>query len=188
MIKSFFSDANDWCVGRKWLLRLLLLIFFAYIFIRLISNPDYQSIFKPINLAIHELGHFIFGVFGEFLGIAGGSILQCLVPIISMFMFYFQRDYFAIASSFGWLSTNLYEVATYIADARALELPLVSPFAGNEIIHDWNYLLEHTGLLLYDTKIAFIVRTFGFFSMLLCLTFGAWLIYNMFRSNLQPQN
>ena len=35
-------------------------------------------------------------------------------------MFWKQRDLFAIAVAFAWLGTNLFEVATYAADARTM--------------------------------------------------------------------
>lgn len=140
----------------------------------------YESIFKGLDLGIHEIGHVVFSPFGEFLAVAGGSILQCLVPIASMVMFFRQRDYFAIAFAWGWLAINLFDVATYAADARIMALPLVSPFAGgDEPIHDWNYLLSHMHLLNLDTTIAMLIRLFAVFSMLLCLILGGWLVVLM---------
>lgn len=44
-----------------------------------------------LNLGIHELGHMLFRPAGEFLCIAGGTILQLLIPIISVFMFVRQQ-------------------------------------------------------------------------------------------------
>lgn len=180
-MKFFIADAREWADGRLPFIRLLLLVYLAYVGFRHMGNPMYNSWFGGLNLGIHELGHIVFRFFGYFIMIAGGSILQCLVPIISIFMFYRQRDFFAIAVSFGWLSTNLFYVATYIADARPMCLPLVSPFGG-EVVHDWHYLLGATGLLNYDQTIAFIVRIAAAGSMLLCLVFGGWLVWRMLRS------
>jgi len=180
-MSSFFTNAHAWCAGRVPYGRALLLAYFLYIGVRHIASASYNSLFKMLNLGIHELGHFVFAFFGEFLQIAGGTILQCLVPIISMFMFYRQRDFFAIAIAFGWLSTNLFDVATYMADARDMMLPLVSPFGGEDIVHDWNYLLSALGLLEWDTRLAFLVRVAAVVSMLICLIFGGWLIGNMVK-------
>ena len=179
---SFFTDAREWCAGRVPYARALLLMYFLYIGVRHIASTGYNSLFKVLNLGIHELGHFAFAFCGEFLHIAGGTILQCLVPIISMFMFYRQRDFFAIAIAFGWLSTNLLDVATYMADARDMMLPLVSPFGGEDIVHDWNYLLSALGLLEWDMRLAFLVRIAAVVSILICLIFGAWLIGNMVQA------
>ena len=180
-MSSFFTKAREWCAGRVPYARALLLVYFLYIGVRHIASTSYNSLFKMLNLGIHELGHFVFAFFGEFLQIAGGTILQCLVPIISMFMFYRQRDFFAIAIAFGWLSTNLFDAATYMADARDMMLPLVSPFGGEDIVHDWNYLLSALGLLEWDTRLAFLLRVAAVVSMLICLIFGGWLIGNMVK-------
>ena len=141
----------------------------------------YRSIIAPLNLGIHELGHFVFSFFGRFIEIAGGTILQCLVPIIGMLNFLRQRDYFAVAICFGWLSTNFFDVATYVGDARSMSLPLVGPGMG-EIIHDWHYLLGKLHLLNYDHTIASLIRLAGVASMLVCLIFGAWLLLEMIKS------
>jgi len=181
LLTALHRDALVWCQEKRWWgWRLPFLLFFAYILVRHLASPDYQSIFKGLNLGIHELGHFVFGFLGEFMGVAGGTLLQCLVPIGSMAMFLRQRDFFAIAVCFGWLSTNLFDVATYAGDARAMELPLVSPGVG-DVIHDWNYLLGQTGLLKADQTIAFLFRAGGVLTMLVCLIAGGWLLWKMAR-------
>ena len=35
-----------------------------------------------IDLVFHEAGHPIFGVFGRFMGVLGGSLNQVLVPVV----------------------------------------------------------------------------------------------------------
>ncbi len=142
----------------------------------------YSDYFKGINLGFHEMGHMVFAPFGQFMAIAGGSLFQCLVPLLSTLMFLRQRDYFGIAFCFGWLSTNLFDVALYAGDARKLELPLVTPFkGGDEIIHDWNYLLDKLNMLQYDYVFANGLRLLAVLSTLTFFVFGSWLIYNMIQ-------
>ena len=140
----------------------------------------YQSLFGALNLGIHEAGHFIFAPFGEFLEILGGSLAQCLAPVIAMYLFYRRRDYFAIAICFGWLSTNFFGVATYAGDARSMALPLVTP-GGGPAQHDWFNLLLRLDMLMWDKTLAFIFRCAAFVSMLVCLAGGAYLIYRMIK-------
>jgi len=185
-MRGFLSGAFAWAKGRSWLLRAILLAFLFYIFIRHIGDTEYQSIFKGLNLGIHELGHFVFGILGEFIGVAGGTLAQLLAPIIGIVMFFLQEDYFAIAVAFGWLATNLFDVAAYASDARAMALPLVSPFGG-ECYHDWNYLLDKLGLLSADKTIGFLFRVLGFFSFTICFAFGGSLLYVMIRSYRKKQ-
>ena len=174
------DDAVEWSAGRNWIIRLPLLILFAYLGVSYIRNPNYWCIFSYLNLGIHELGHVITRPFGQFICVASGSIVQCLVPVISMFMFLHQRDYFAIAICFGWLSTNLFYVATYAGDARDRLLPLVSIF-GQEAEHDWYYLLDKLLWLRHDKTIAAVFRAMGIGSMVVCLIGGSWVLWLMMK-------
>ncbi|MDD5432106.1 MAG: hypothetical protein PHO70_03865 [Candidatus Omnitrophica bacterium] len=176
---EFRRDAIKWCKGKSWIWRLPFLLLFCYFLIRYWKNPEYTCILSPLTLGVHELGHFVFAFLGQFMGILGGSLLQLFAPLALAFNFYRQKDYFAIALSFGWLSTSLFDMARYVADARAMELPLVSPFGIDSVIHDWNFILNKIGLLRYDTSISFALKIFASIMMLICLLSGAWLLLKM---------
>ncbi|OQX56238.1 MAG: hypothetical protein B5M53_02420 [Candidatus Cloacimonas sp. 4484_209] len=169
-----------WCKGRNWYLRAVLLIFLIYVGCRHLFNPFYTSIFGGLNLAIHELGHLVFRFAGEFIMVAGGTILQLAVPLVSAVMFVFQQDYFAVTVCGVWLSTNLYSVAAYVGDARAQVLYLVT-VGGGEPIHDWHYLLSHLHILSWDTSIATFIRLMAFISMWGSIVVGVWMLWIMAR-------
>lgn len=164
--------------GCIWWARAPLLLWMTWVWYRHASDSDYQSLLKGLNLGIHELGHIVFG-FGESMGIAGGTILQLLAPLVAMGMFLRQRDPFAIAFAFGWLGTSFMDVAVYAGDARSMDLPLVSPFAGDEIIHDWNWMLSRLGWLSSDMTISGIFRLLGHASFAVCLVGGSWVLARM---------
>lgn len=183
------EDVKDWCAGRAWWVRFPLWAYLSYTLIRYFAGSEsYRSIFDSINLGIHELGHYLFSYFGQFLHVAGGTIAQCMAPVLSGVMFFRQRDYFAISVCLFWLGTNLAYVSVYMADARALRLPLVSPGMGvlppgdGGVLHDWNHLLGVTGLLPYDTAVATLVEVVAVGFMLAGLGLGAWLMLRMLRS------
>ena len=177
-IMTYHEAMREWCRGKIWLPRLGMLIWFAYLWVQYISDHFYFPQFSWLNFGIHELGHFVFMPLGEFMSFLGGSLSQCLVPIISIFMFYRQRDWFAMAFCFGWLSTNLYYVATYIGDARSQSMPLLSP-GGGEPRHDWAYLLGKMGLLEADQFLASLTRVMASASMLLFLGIGLYQVWLM---------
>jgi hypothetical protein len=158
--------------------RLTILLGFAYLFFTYLTNPNHYCILDPLNLCIHEGGHLIFAFCGEFLGFAGGTIIQLAAPIAGMWNFYKQDDYFSITLCFGWLATNLFNVSYYMADACSMELPLVS-LGGGESMHDWHYLFGKMGLLQQDHMIANAVWMLGFVSMLLCFFLGSWILWQM---------
>lgn len=175
MIRSFFTEAGEWARGKQWVPRGLLLLICAWIFYRHLQDPMYGGIVKGLNLAIHEIGHVMFGFLGEFIGIAGGTILQLAAPAITIWLFYRQRDFFAIAIAACWLGTSFFDVAVYAADARAGDLPLVG-LGGGDPQHDWFIMLAETDLLNHDQAIGGIFRALGIVSFLGGLLFGGWLV------------
>jgi len=180
--KDGLAEARAWAAGRMWLPRLLLLFYMTWVMFRSLGDPLYQSLFKALNLGIHELGHLVTIPLGQFISIASGSLIQCLAPVAGYFMFRRQGDWFALGVAAWWLGTNLHDVAAYAGDARSQSLTLVTPFGGGEIIHDWHYLLSHTGLLEWDHAIAAVLRLSGFLAMLGGIAWGVvtvvWMIRN----------
>lgn len=177
------SDFQEWCRGRWVLPRLLMVGWFIWMLVHQLKDPDYYSFLGGLNLGIHEFGHLLCGPMGEFVGILGGSLIQCLIPLISFWMFYRQQDYFAHAFSAVWLGSNLFGVARYMGDARKLELNLVSPFGGNgEVIHDWNYLFHKFGILQFDTTVALVVRTASALAMIAGVAWAIFVIVQIIRA------
>jgi hypothetical protein len=107
-----------------------------------------------------------------------GPLLQVAAPLVSARMFTRQPDYFAAAFCGTWLATNLYNVAAYVADARAQDLPLVS-VGGGEVTHDWSYMLGVLHLLEWDTRLAGLVRLAAFLVAWSSVAAGAWLLWEM---------
>ena len=65
-------------------------------------------------------------------------------------------------------------IATYMADARAQDLPLLTVGDSEDVIHDWNYLFGKMGVLPHDTDIAGLVRFIGWMGT---LAVTIWLIW-----------
>ena len=176
-----WEDAGRWAgEGRSWPPRALLLLVLAYFGWRHLADPEYGSLFSGITLGVHELGHLLFAPLGHWMGMAGGSLTQVLAPVALAWGFLRQRDYYAITVAGTWEGMSLSNLATYVADARAQELPLVSPFGGDPE-HDWNYLLSSVGMLRHDTQLAGWVRLAAFLTLAASLAFGAWLCVRMAR-------
>jgi hypothetical protein len=174
---GFLAEAKEWARGRQWMPRAFLLFVCAWIFYHHLQDPTYGGIVKGLNLAIHEIGHVLFGFIGEFIGIAGGTILQLAAPLIAAWLFYRQRDFFAIAIALCWLGTSFFDVAVYAADARAGDLPLVG-LGGGDPEHDWFIMLAETDLLYHDQTIGSIFRGLGIICFVAGLVFGGWLLQN----------
>ncbi len=174
------DEMTEWCRGRWWVFRVVLLVWFAYLLVRLLASPAYSPVFHALDLGIHELGHVIWSPLGEFMGFLGGSLTQCVLPLASIYMFYRQRDFFAMAFCLGWFGVNVFDVSVYVADARALALPLVSPFGGDPM-HDWHYLLGRLGILHWDRALGMLLRIGGTLSIVSFLAMGVYQVTLMMR-------
>ena len=133
-----------------------LTVFLALYGAFLAFSPDHYSVLDSLDLAIHEAGHPLFGIFGEFIGYAGGTLMQLLIPAVFLGYFWRRGDRHAATVMLWWIAQNLWNISRYVADAQTQELPLVG---GGE--HDWAYLLGELGLLRQDRLIADVVHFVG---------------------------
>ena len=124
--------------------------------------PENAYFTHLINLPIHEAGHILFRILGEFMGIAGGSLLQILIPTIFFGYFVYYKKPFSAAIVLFWIGNNFLDVYVYANDAVVMQLPLLSGLTGAEGgFHDWNYILTETGLLDKTNLIAKLLRFTG---------------------------
>ena len=153
--------------------RALVLAWVGYTGFRHLADPDYFSLISGVTFGAHEFGHLAFAPIGELLGVAGGSLMQLLVPIGAAAALAARRDWFGVAFTGCWLAISMVDLARYVAAARALELPLVSmsPDGGD---HDWNWLLDRFGLLDRDLQLAGALRRTAAVLLLCSLAAGAW--------------
>ncbi len=118
------------------------------------------------NLVVHEGGHLLFSWGGATLGLWGGTLLQWLVLFCLAVYFLVQRQQAAFAFSTFFFFENWLYTATYMADARAMILPLVTVGDPEFAEHDWNTIFTSLGMLEHDTQIAWVVRVLGWCGML----------------------
>jgi hypothetical protein len=121
---------------------LLLLLIFC-------SEPGFVFLLDHANLLFHEAGHPLVGLFSARLETYGGTIGQLVFPCALAVSFWRKGQPLGFAAGCLWFFENWFNIARYMADARALELPLVG---GGD--HDWNTILTRWDLQHYDTRIA----------------------------------
>lgn len=170
----FSSDyLGDWkpvskIAGIAWLFVYALFLLYA-----VLSAPNFLFL-DFANLAIHEAGHPLFSPFGYTMTILGGTLAELIAPLACFSYFFLKRETTGAAFCTFWFFENFLYIGTYMADARALELPLVG--SGD---HDWNILFGQWGWLRYDVSIGHTTRFLGWFGMIGVL---AWLAFRAWRS------
>jgi len=125
------------------------------------------------NLVVHEGGHNLFGWFGPTLGLWGGTLLQWLVPFLLAAYFFNQRQTAGFVFCLFFFFENWLYTATYMADARAQVLALVTTGDPEFAEHDLYWIFTSLGVLDYDTKIAGMVRVLGWCGMIAVLVWFA---------------
>jgi hypothetical protein len=102
-----------------------------------------------LNLAFHEAGHLIFGLFGDTLNLYGGTLGQLVFPIAVTLSFARRGETLGVFTGLVWTGENGLNIARYAADARAKVLPLL----GNGE-HDWAWIFSRWDVLNHDVQIA----------------------------------
>ncbi len=168
-----------WAYAALWLV--LALWGWGYISADIATLGLQPGFMHNINLPFHEAGHVVFRPFGDFVASLGGTLGQLLMPLICGGVLLYQRgDTFGASVCVWWLGQNLLDIAPYMADARAGELPLLGGNFGKSSpygVHDWEFILGELGLLAFDKTLAAITLNCGRVIMVAALAWGAWLVW-----------
>lgn len=147
-----------------------------------------------INLLVHEAGHVVFRIFGnDVITSMGGSLFQCMVPLIFFFALWIKpRDLFGAAVALWWSFENVMDVVPYVADALPMKLLLINGVTGAETPyggHDWNFILCELGYIVYYEEIAHALSVIARIGIALCIMWAAWsLLYYWFVQRSMVKN
>ncbi len=147
--------------------------FIAWMFVQASTGDHWVPILDHANLAFHEAGHPLFGILSDRLAVYGGTLGQLAFPVATTIAFWSRRHTLGFALCFAWTCQNLLNIATYMGDARAMELPLVGGLDPLDA-HDWREILSRWGMLDADTAWAGLTR-------LVAWAGGAWLAWWLVR-------
>ncbi|HEX9186157.1 MAG TPA: zinc ribbon domain-containing protein [Vicinamibacteria bacterium] len=140
-----------------------------------------RSFLHLVHLPFHEAGHVLLTPFGRFVSVLGGSLFQVAIPLLCSGVFLLKnRDPFAASVTLWWAGQSLMDLAPYVADARALRLPLLGGRTGAEVEgHDWEYLLEALGLTRHDVTLGRLSFVLGALVMLAALAWGGTFVWRL---------
>lgn len=147
---------------KPWALSIILFPACVYF---LWSRGDYTFL-DSADLIIHEAGHFFFHFFGFFVGLAGGTLMQILLP--SLLVWHFARNDYLPGTQLClfWLGHNFINISVYAADARTRQLPLLG---GDSVLHDWGTMLSMLNMLEYDQIIGWTYVGLAVLAFVACL-------------------
>lgn len=185
------ADSVDVEHRGDWRLQALICIAFS-IWSFFLIRMDYKTgeignsfIHRPL-LIFHEAGHVLFGPFGEWVKMLGGSLMQLIMPILIVYVFWVkQRDRFAAAIGGWFFGLSLIDIAPYMYDALAPQLMLITGGVGEDAGHDWIYLFKSLGLLHKAQIIGGITHTLGSLLMVTSLSYAAYMCASSRSANKQ---
>lgn len=177
-------DESDWNTVRIPLIAATIAAFyFSSRFVMYLPISDgwvtIETVLMPLaylNIAFHEAGHVVFGFFGfDFLRVAGGTLMQLLLPTACGVHFLFQESRAGVAFALFWIGENLITISLYAADAQSQSLILITGMSGREGGgHDWGYMLQYLNQLKNCVPIG---RAFFFCGVWLMVFSLAWFFF-----------
>jgi hypothetical protein len=155
----------------------LALVFYVCFLLYAASDRSGFLVLDYANLAIHEAGHPLFGVFAGphevgfpyALMILGGTLLELLVPASCAIAFFRRREIPGLTFCLFWFFENFLYIGHYMATARTMDIQLVG--SGD---HDWEILFSRSNLLVHDQAIGHTVQAFGWFGMVAVVVWFAF--------------
>lgn len=165
--------------------KLIFAVLLSIYFLSIAWDPMQGSFLDNVDLPIHETGHLLLRIFGEFMMIAGGSLFQVIFPAVFVGYFTWQKSFYSAAIVLLWVGQSILNVWVYASDAVVMQLVLTSGFTGTEgSFHDWNYLLAATGLINSTKTVAGIIRFAGTFTIIIASLSA---VYFSFVPSEQPE-
>ncbi|HAE36383.1 MAG: hypothetical protein UR85_C0001G0022 [Candidatus Nomurabacteria bacterium GW2011_GWF2_35_66] len=152
----------------SWSKVVLVAIVAVYMFYYITSLSDWHFV-DNVNLIFHEAGHVVFGFFGEFIKILGGTLMQIIIPSVFSLYFYRKEDYFSASLLLFWLSQNFFNISVYAGDAIKMELPLLG---GDSVYHDWNYILSSLNILRFTDQVASFMYIIGWIILIFAIIYS----------------
>jgi hypothetical protein len=150
------------------------LVFYAILIGNAALRGSLLQWFDFVFVPIHEGGHLLFGYFGEWMMVIGGTFLQLFVPLALAVYFIFRRQLLGTAFCAFFFFEQFLPIGTYMADARCQCLEYVTVGDPELAEHDWFYLFSHTGVLEHDTQIGAFFRVLGWIGMLATIAWFSW--------------
>src|SRR5258708_36168319 len=97
----------------KLIFATMLSIYFLWI----AYDPMQGSFLDNVDLPIHETGHLLFRIFGEFMMVAGGSLFQGIFPAVFVGYFILQKSYYSAAVFLLLVGQSIFDVWVYAGGA-----------------------------------------------------------------------
>jgi hypothetical protein len=130
------------------------------------------------ELLIHEAGHIVFGIFGQYVGVLGGSMMQVVLPLAGALSMLLRRRAPFPASICVWFAgVGFVDFAPYVYDAQSPKLQLLGGGTGRDTFHDWRFLLDRFDWVRLSKPLGLFTYWVGIGVMLVGLAWGGYVLW-----------
>ena len=161
-----------------------LTLYFGWIYYRM-DIPAWEmsaTFMHGIMVPFHEFGHLLFMPFGEFMSLAGGSLIQWLMPLGFLLHFSFRnKDNFTASLMLWWMGTQFLDLAPYAWDARVPQHILLTGRTGDTGAHDYIDMLGTLGLLNSAHGVARVMHATGLLVMIAAWAWGGYILWRQYQ-------
>jgi hypothetical protein len=136
-----------------------------------------QSFIHGPLLVFHEAGHVLFMPLGAWMTVAGGTLMQWLVPVVlGAALLRKNRDPFGAAFALWLLGVSVMDSAPYVHDALHPRLTLLGGGTGEDGGHDFIFLLDSMGIRQHARWLGLLLHKLGALLVLLALGWAGALL------------
>lgn len=150
-----------------------------------INNPVVAGMYL-IDFGVHEVSHILASAFPPIITAAAGSLGEVSFTILLFIAVLRSKSYFAVVFAGLWVMLGFLSFGTYVADAQAQALPLIS--MSETAKHDWNFVLSQLGWLEYCTILGNIINGISIMIGVASLLFGLFLLYKKIQRLIQARS
>lgn len=181
---------KHWCAQKRanlvgYFVVVLVGLFLAY----RVYTRDYSHMFPTsfLDLGIHELGHILTRFLGNAISIPMGTVAQWALPTFVVWKFLNQREYIGVGFSLLWLAHSITYSQWYCQDAaRGVTHEIQGrDIFGGEWIHDYYYMLTHTGLITHANSLSFLMWSVALCIATLAVVMFGFLIFWMIKPQVE---
>lgn len=186
---------DNYARGKHWYWYMPFWLVCGYIFVKLLGfDPNGQlpliiAIPQAFDFFLHEMAHIVTAFLPPILTASAGSLSEILLGSLLVRFAFKSRSYMVAMLCCLWFMLACQSAGTYMADARAQKLSLVSLggiLSGSDSAqHDWHFVFGQLHILNLDILIGDTVRAIGIVVGVLGLALGAYTVYRM--ASLKPE-
>ena len=174
---NYLDNLRSSARGKNWALNAIPATLLGWTFMSYALRPDMIGVLDYVSVFVHRMGHTIWGTLMSNTGYyMGGIFFQLMIPLALVEFFRRRSNPFHTAVACGFLCTNFLWLSRYVEGAQDGTFPRG---LGQELLHDWQFILETLGMLQFSGNIAWLMHAGAMLALGACMYSMVYQLYYM---------